>query len=55
MQTQFLRHVVNESKKISAQSYIKQGVQGKDIRLAMDNEKLAVIHHLQARYSKDTQ
>ncbi|MDO6428087.1 tRNA nucleotidyltransferase [Thalassotalea sp. 1_MG-2023] len=55
LQTQFLRHVVNESKKISAQSYIKQGVQGKDIRLAMDKEKLAVIHQLQERYSKDTQ
>ncbi|WP_175573143.1 hypothetical protein [Thalassotalea sp. PP2-459] len=45
----------NESKKISAQSYFKQGIQSKDIRLAMDDKKLAVIHHLQARYSKDTQ
>lgn len=55
LQIQFLRQVVNESKKINAQSYIKQGIQGKDIRAAMDKEKLAVIHQLQAKYSKGTQ
>ncbi|WP_286269692.1 hypothetical protein [Thalassotalea hakodatensis] len=55
MQTQFLRHVVYEPSKINAQKYIKQGVQGKDIRLAMDKEKLAIIQQLQAQHIKNTQ
>ncbi|WP_083602125.1 hypothetical protein [Thalassotalea sp. PP2-459] len=55
LQTQFLRHVVYESSKINAQKYIKQGVQGKDIRLAMDKEKLAIIQQLQAQHIKNTQ
>ncbi|WP_434017511.1 tRNA nucleotidyltransferase [Thalassotalea sediminis] len=48
-QISFLQSAVAECRKIKPQKFIEQGITGRDIRMAIDNEKLSVIEKLQSK------
>ena len=50
LQTEYLAKAADAARAVSAQPYIEQGLQGKAIKQAIDNEKLAKISQIKQQY-----